>query len=487
VARPAFSSTCILCHVVSFLVPAVLATNYTVNRFYTLGAAMWDSGWFAHLASTGLRNPRAIGGLFLSDHMSLVLSVFALFHELTPTAAAPVYFAFTQGLWFGLIGLAASLCLAPLLPTVAAVPLAILCALNGISLATIGFPHIEIAIPALVLLILALWVQQHRLTACLLVPLLLAVREDAGFHLATVFTLVAAWRWHRTGEWPAGRSEAILAAVGVAASLTTLVVQQALFVDGIDQLHDTYLGTPVLAHVDWAFVGHRVYRLGQNRSYIYLPFFLTLAIAVRRRDWALAIGPLAGVPWVALALVAKSSIAGELMSYYGFPLMIGLCWPMIAGQRTFASGDPRIALRLLATNVVLSIALFAFSGGMHDRRPWQSFGLPDTARIVATEAALDEILSHRDEIGPFIVDDAVGALRPSGFGKSELRILMGFTAAEVEGLNAMVFHPNPWLAARKQEIIAAAGLTTHYRVRGTRLLVYSRSPLTGLEILEPAD
>jgi hypothetical protein len=54
------------------------------------------------------------------------------------------------------------------------------------------------------------------------------------------------------------------------------VAQEAFFVVGVDQLHDTYLGTPILSHVNWAFLGHRIYRLGQNRSYIYLPFLITI-------------------------------------------------------------------------------------------------------------------------------------------------------------------------------------------------------------------
>jgi hypothetical protein len=279
----------------------------------------------------------------------------------------------------------------------------------------------------------------------------------------------------------------MLALVGIAASAVTLLVQQALFVPDIDQLHDTYLGTPAFAHLDWALMRHRLHRLAQNRSYIYLPCFLTLTIAARQRRWALAIGPLAGVPWIAMTLVARSPQAGELMSYYGFPLMIGLCWPMLAARLEAGPDQPRVALRLLAANVMLSIVLFTVSGGMHDGRPWENFGPPDTARIAATEAALDEILSHRHEIGPFVVDDAVGALRPSGFRRSELRLLMGFTAAEITALNAMVFYPTAWLSARKEEIIAAAGLSTHYRLRGTRLLLYSRSRLNGLNMLEPVE
>ena len=144
------------CHLLAFLVPAVLATNYTINVFYTLGAAILDSGWFAHLACHGLENPPALGVTFLADHMSAVLALLALVHTISPTMPDPVFFALSQGFWFGVLGLAASLCVAQWLPAGRGLLLALLCAMNGISLATLGFPHIEIAIPALILLVLAL-------------------------------------------------------------------------------------------------------------------------------------------------------------------------------------------------------------------------------------------------------------------------------------------------------------------------------------------
>jgi hypothetical protein len=483
----------VLGHLIAFLVPAALATDYTINRFYVLGAAMWDSGWFAHLVSNGLQNPPALGGTFLADHMSVVLPVLAIVHTIAPAMPAPVFFAFTQGLWFGLLGLAASVCVAPFLPFLASLLLAVLCALNGISLATLGFPHIEIAIPALILLVLALWTTGRRVVACLVVPLLLMVREDAGLHLGMILTLMAVYQRRRTGRWMAGRPELVLAASCIAASLAAFAVQAAFFGDGafasqgLDSLHSIYLGQPVLAHVDWPFLIHRVLRLGQNRSYIYLPLFITLLLAIRHRDLGLALGPISGLPWVAVSLVALSPVAGELMSYYSFPLMIGLCWPMIAVQPGFGSTNPRLGVRLLCINVALSILLFGFSGGMHDRRPWLSFGLPDLARVAVTESALDEILSHRDQLGHFVVDDAVGALRPAGFTRSELRVYMGFTDAEIGSLDAMFFQPVPWLATRKHEIIVAAALGVHYRVRGTSFLLYSRKKLDGLSVLDPID
>jgi hypothetical protein len=481
------------CHLFAFLVPAILATNYTVNRFYALGAAMWDAGWFAHLACHGLQNPPALGGTFLADHMSVVLALLALVHMISPAMPDPVFFAITQGLWFGVLGLAASLCIAKWLPAGQGLLLAILSAMNGISLATLGFPHIEIAIPALILLVLALLTTNRRVAAFILVPLVLTVREDAGLHLASILVLMAAFHRYSSGEWQTARTEAVLAALCGTTSLFILVLQGVFFgngafsSDGMDPLHAVYLGRPTLAHVDWPFLVQRVLRLGQHRSYIYLPLLITGLVAIKRRDLGLAIGPLSAMPWLGLAFIAVFPLAGELTSYYGFPLMIGLCWPMIACQPGFGSIDPRLGVRLLAANVGVSILLFNFSGSMHDRRPWLSFGPPDFARVAATEAALDEILAHRDQLGHFIVDDAVGSLRPSAFTPSELRIMMGFSDAEIAATNVMIFQNVRWLDAKKRAIIASANLKVHYLARGTSLLLYSRSYLQGLSVLDRSD
>ena len=174
------------------------------------------------------------------------------------------------------------------------------------------------------------------------------------------------------------------------------------------------------------------------------------------------------------------------MSYYGFPLMVGLCWPMIVAHCRPGIGS-HAPITLFAVSVVLSLVLFAFSGGMHDRRPWQSFGLPKQTRIAATEAALDKIIASRAQLGPLIVDDAVGALRPTAFRHSELRMLMDFTDSEIKALRVMVFMPVVWLAKRKAQIISAANLSWHYRIPGTKLLLYSFAPLDGFRILEPTD
>jgi hypothetical protein len=66
-------------------------------------------------------------------------------------------------------------------------------------------------------------------------------------------------------------------------------------------------------------------------------------------------------------------------------------------------------------------------------------------------------------------------------------VLIDFTDSEIKALRVMVFMPVVWLAERKAQIISAANLSWHYRIPGTKLLLYSRVPLEGFGILEPTD
>ena len=132
---------------------------------------------------------------------------------------------------------------------------------------------------------------------------------------------------------------------------------------------------------------------------------------------------------------------------------------------------PEILARRGPSTYGVSIILFCLSGNMHDSRPWLGFGLPDFTRIAATEEALDEILADRDQLGRFIVDDAVASLRPSVFTPSESRIAMAYSDDEIAMTNAMIFQPVRWLDAKKRAIIASANLHIHYEVRGTSLML----------------
>lgn len=461
-----------------FLLPAICAADYTASRFYRSGAAVWDSGWFAWLATHAtawpMPNPPAIGGDYLAVHFAPIFFLLTAAHGLLPFLPAPVWFALTQGLWFGLLGLACALCAETLLPgrPWAAAALALPAAGNGIALATLGFPHVEIAWPALLFLAIALRGRTRWWWLALL--LMLTVREDAGLHAALAFTALALLRAHAGREWRAALPEARIAALCLAASLAAILLQR-LALGGGQALSGTYLGTPPLAHLTGALALERLQLLFRHRAYLWAPLLLLLLLAAARRDPRPLAGALIGLPWIAFSFIARSDQAALMWDYYALPLMASLCWPLLAGH-ALPPGHRRDALAQAAI-AVLSIALFTVSGRNHDHAPWRGFSPAVWARVAPAERAIDWLLAHRPALGRLAVGDAVAALRPGAFTARELRYGLAYTPAETRAIDTLAEWPGGWLASRKADIRRIAGLTHRLVLPGSTIVIHSRLPL----------
>jgi hypothetical protein len=432
------------------------AANATLNNFYVTGASVWDAGWFAWLASHAvvwpIPNPPVIGGAFLAIHAAPVFFLLTALKDLLPPMPDPVWFALTQGVWFGLLGLAVSLCLAA---NGRGATLAVIVAANGITLATLGFPHFEIAVPALLLLSLAL----RRHTALLWGPpllLMLGIREDAGFHAALAYAALALLRAHGERRLAAGAADGAIALVCLLAGGAALAIQHAV-PGGGGALAGTYLGRPALAHVDAGFLAERMHYLVKDRATVWAPLLLLGLTAAWYRDLRLAAGVAISLPWLALSFVAVSHQAGEMWDYYSFPLMAGLCWPLLCAARLDAVPRSRF-VALQAAMAVLSLGLFAGSGGNHDRRPWSHFGFDGWSKVAPIESALDRITADPKGLDHLAVDDSVAALRLGSFTATQLHPDFAFSIAEQDAITVLIYRPGTWRDDRKRKLIARAGL-----------------------------
>ncbi len=374
--------------------------NYTLNYFYGRGGAVWDAGWFAAMSIEPARwqvpNPPAIGGDFMALHMSPIFMALALVHRwFAASLSGPVFFALSQGFWHGIIGasLAWMLC-SSLARTWTITALAVAGAGNGVALATLGFPHYEVAIPALLLATLALGLKRPRKAVHLwILPLilLLSIREDAGFQAAGIFGAIGILRLTREGRLVA-RPGLALALACALFSIVDLVFQRALFPAGGTNLSTVYLGSPPLAHLDLAFLQHRLSNLIRYRPYIWVPILLSASIAAITRDARLILGIVAILPWLAMAVVAVSELAGELTDYYGLPMMVAVVWPTVAACPAMGAAPQvrRRYLRLQAAMAALSVLLFGLYGiASHDPHPWRSFGFAWTTRARPMQVAVE--------------------------------------------------------------------------------------------------
>jgi hypothetical protein len=425
-----------------------LNVSYNLDYFYLRGAGD-DAGWFAWLAANArawpIPNPELIGGSFLALHMSPIFFVAtALLAPLSFWPAA-VRFSLFIALWAPLLWLALFLLLKrfPALGFARRCAVAVLLTFNGLTLSMVGFPHIEILIPALGLLAIAVGLRARTVAgvagAAAVALLALMVREDAGLHL---LLLLAAMVVAQGRPWD--RRLVALGAWCLAGSLVALAAQRFAVPGGGQQLGNVYLGHPPLADVSVASLMRRLSYWATRREYIFLPLLALLVAAAR--DRRLLLGAAIAAPWLLLSLVAAAQQAGDLWSYYCFPLVFMLLWPLMLAQ---SDPSPRLLWAQIvmgglstAAFVAVGVAPNVGDGGSHDRAPWTHLVPPSPATIRLTEAALTDRDGWLFDYGAAAL--AIGALRPGQF-----RAGLAFSDAEIAAARGFVrFDTEPrYLAA----------------------------------------
>src|SRR5262249_25451581 len=93
---------------------------------------------------------------------------------------------------------------------------ALMSAVNGVALASIGFPHFEVAISSLTIAFFALRALGHKRLSLVAFAACLMVREDAGLYPATLLGLVITIESLAKGSWRVARADLILIVIALA-------------------------------------------------------------------------------------------------------------------------------------------------------------------------------------------------------------------------------------------------------------------------------
>lgn len=457
---------------------------------------MLDSGWFAFLAAHStawpIDNPPSIGGTYFSTHFSPVFYLLSALYRILAQAGFPLYsavwFSLTQGVWFGLLSTSVFILLsdrderkntASLIPVLL---ISIASAFNGISLATIGFPHFEIAIPSLLMGFFAFYYSGRKKIAFSFLLLGLSMREDAGLHYFGVFIVFALYSifLQKTNlSRKNGFHFAWLAVLCLIYSISAVLIQNAFSLEGHNTLVGVYLGHPAFSHLDFTFIKDRLQFVLMNRMYIFTPILITIVLAVVRRDTLILIGAISVTPWIVFSLTGISFQAGTLTNYYAFPVIIGLLWPIVycrlSSVNNFMSGLKSTYIQLAVPAVIIfsSIAFYAGSDGNHDQKPWTRFLPYWYGHINNNQNALEQFFQE-NSTKSFIVDDAVASLRTEKIKSAEWRYQLGFSNSDLGKIDAIVFQPGSWLTSRVKEIIRVAGFFNICRVDGMSYVVASK-------------
>jgi len=379
---------------------------------------------------------------------------------------AAAYYTLVQGMISGFLGLAVYLACLSGMGVAFALLSAVATALCGPMLASVGFPHIELAIPALFLLSLTLILRGATIFGYVVLALCLLVREDAGLHAGAALILLAlAQRIEKVSKL------AILQVAGagvacLAYSTLALAVQYVWFPVAESRLFQVYLGSPIGAHISMALIAERLELFVVDKAYATLPLTLVLGWAAWKRSYILAVGPLSVLPWTLMSLLAAQA-AAAFSSFYAFPLVIGIAWPSIALGLTCV---PRY-LQLLTSSA--SIILFvALASGNNDDAPWRGIAWPDLNASGAYETALESAVARRFEYGRLMVDNAVASLIPNSLRTNEWAYQWAHDS--LPNPDVIIYWENGWDWPVTKKVVDAASLTHTCKIRGTPFVVASR-------------
>ncbi len=469
--------------------PMLAYTRLILFSFYVQGSFLLDSGLFAALlwhSDAALTQPASIGGgSYLAVHMTPIFLPLSALSRVLPFAL-PQFFAGFIGACHSLLAFAGFwLVLAhggrsfvmPWLAALAGLGLAF----SGLTIAIARYPHSEMMIAIFFLLFLtALHCRRIGLAFGLFVCGL-AVREDAGLHYLAVLGLLIALDSVRGRAWPEQRLRLAFAFGGLFYALAALAIQHLAFPQHASSFAQVYLGTPPLAHLSGPVIGHRLIYFAANRPYILLPAIVAGAWAWLAREPFLAIGYVACLPWLGLQLLAASPFAATVASYYAFPCLIGLAWPLVAilYRRTGMDG----AARPLAIYAVMVVLSFLPGHDIHDpgRLPVAAAFLHPAAPIARQsdiDSAVAAVSAARSMLGVLLVDNSVVAIDPAGFARDEIEITPGMgNSVPTSPPQTVVFFTAGYDAVRLRSIADATGLTWRYAIRGTPMHIATRYDL----------
>ncbi|MEA3490270.1 MAG: hypothetical protein U9R27_00015 [Campylobacterota bacterium] len=473
--------------ILSFLVPTTLFTNYVMNQYYGVGSGVCDVGWFTFLMtqtdSWPLLNPLA--GLLDESYFSTHLSLFYyplsfLYSFVEDFVSPPLYYSLFIGSMYGLISLAVFVAGLRLLPNSTFLSLLLLCviailtSMNGAALGLIGFPHIEIAIPALMLLFISLYFSGYVKSSYIVFLMLLTIREDAGFHLFGLLSIVLLSMYVMTRDKKSLPKELIaVALVGLIYSFSVIYLQKT-FYPGDNALERIYLGKPHFAHLTADFISGRIQFILTDRAYLYIPLFFTILMAFVSRNIFLLSSFIATLPWLFLSLIAISSMPGHLSNYYAFPFITALSWPMFAYLIAHrVNPQSMVSYKKIIVSVALitgsSIILFPGNRQNFDTKPWEKFDFAYLSTMSSSDQFVSALSKHKSDFGDILFDEPLAALMVETLTKDEYGYINDFFDYQIEEADTVIFNMSSLEALRG--ILDQRQLHVVYRVRGTDIVI----------------
>ncbi|MBX3167116.1 MAG: hypothetical protein KF760_06880 [Candidatus Eremiobacteraeota bacterium] len=354
----------------TFLLSFGLQFVYILNHFYSDGAYCEDSGIFACMMwragicglplSIGLGTPT-----YMQVHMTWLAALFSLVSYAVPVDHVS-WFAFYMGCSFGLLAFSVYYAGIKLVGGYGPWTWAFIgtcLAQCGLSIEVAQYPHHEIAAVGLMTLFWTEFLRRRRFSSALFFLLAVSVREDVGFHICALLTLLWLYKVALRQSDPGRGWAAVFAMAGFAFSLLDLGVQRWAF------SHNSTFATTYAqgsASEAWLRVQQHLLYMLHHRAYLWAPLLMTVLIAIRRRSLVLLLAVAAYLPWLLLHLQAVREPVATLFGYYAYPFYNPIVWILFAPVEQGSLdrwGGRTIAREFLGVLVVSLLALASQNPG----------------------------------------------------------------------------------------------------------------------------
>ncbi len=447
--------------IASFLIPTFLFANYVLNQFYIDGSGLLDVGWFKYMMTEAnswpLPNPQALesthlGSTFFHTHFSLFFYILSfLYKYFLFFIPKPVYYSLFIGSMYGLISFSVFLVGLKLSPfttlkyIIFIFVIAIFTSLNGVGMGLIGFPHIEIAIPAFILLFLALYFTGYKIMSYMAFLFLLSIREDAGFHIFALLSTVILFTFIIKKDYRVLDYKLLfLGMIGILYSLIAIYIQKTYF-PGDSALERVYLGSPHFAHLTASFLMGKLKFILENREYIYVPMLFTILMSLYTKNIFLLTTLISTFPWAIFSIIAISAMPSSFSNYYAFPFILILAWPVFAFLIAESNGVlGNNHFRKLVVSIIFitgsSVILFPNNKGNFDNTPWQKLYFNNYKSILKTEIFITNFEKYKIRLGNILLDEPMAALLTKNMLLKEYGYLDNYSEKLKKQAETIVFY-----------------------------------------------
>lgn len=472
-----------------FVATNILIALATLNVFYGSGD-FTDGGWLATVAwhkDWQLMGPPAFNQSFFNEHVSPIFWLTNIASWILPFSkfdfcalwfgacygifAAGVYYAWRMNddkdaSWSYAIPVAIAVALAA--------------AFSGVGMQGVRLPHHEMAIPGLVLWFFIRLGEKNYRAAGWWLAISLAVREDVGFHIfGLVFLLQMAAKIFRLNI-PQSKWLWRFALAGFVYSSCVMLLKAGLSINDSVFIR-SYVGTPPWQHVTAELMAKRWHTYVTERTYIYVPFFVTLVWAAVVRNPLLPIGYLAFVPWIVISFFGTNECTSVLAYYYGFPYWISLAWPLVAMK--FAPAMP--ALKRWPYALVLLSSLMFWDDGQIEVYPLTANAFLESPFLPSWN--LQHRKSQQEFVDYFVKNQKLFEAGTMGIDMAMQALLIDYVdrhtwMAELDDQNIhpdiIIYYENglEWIS-RVSPMVSTAEYKYFYKVPGTRIRLAAKNDL----------